>query len=1707
MCIIFTHQLFAQYGNEWINYSQSYYKIKVYKTGIHKLDYSVLENAGIPLQAVSKDYFQLFAKEKEIPIHIEDGGDNSFDPGDYILFYGEKNDGWLDSALYSNPATIGNPSYSLYNDTLLYFFTWNNQVNGLRFAVENDINYTSYNESPYWIQKVENSLNNWYIECRDNNNVSSSSFFMPGEGWASDQANGISGYTFNFSLNTASPYTGAGAPDARFNGISVSNSNAWNNVNPGQYNHDFSWIIGSTTIHTEKFNGYQQKNIQKEISASLLVNGTTPLKYQINASTEYATDIQAVSYYSLEYPKLPTFSGATKNTFFVANASSQSKINLRITNATLSNPVAFAFGGGVAKKFAVTSAGSNVWQLLVSNSANNRMQKLVIESSQDFIDVSLVEPVTSTAKFTDYNLYQNDTNVVIMILHPKLKNASEAYAAYRRSPSGGSYNVILAEVNELYMQFGGGIEKHIFGIRRFALKVYDAAVVQKPKGLYLLGKGIREASESYTGLVVGARKNASVFHKSLIPSFGYPASDVLITADIVNLSWEPRIPTGRIAAATDEQLAGYLAKIVQYEEAQDPLFQEYNAENKDWQKQILHFAGGSNAAEQFEFQSYLNGMKTGIEGAEYAGHVTTYKKTSSNPLDPVLLADVSERIAKGVSIMNFFGHSSADGFDINVDDPSNWNNQKRYPLVIGNGCYSGDIYQDYYSTAEHFVLTPQEGAIGFLSSVRTGFAFALNYYTSELYSQFSSAGYGRKIGDQIITTIGRVRQQYGNNIYTETTCTQMALHGDPLIRINTHERAEIDINESSVYYVPQNIDMTTDSIEVNVILKNVGKAIQDTFKLDIRRTFPDNSDSLYSVRIPFLNYCDTVRVKIPAYATTSLGLNNLSIEADIPTEIPEFEEITNNIVRKNLLINFEGIVPVFPYDFAVVPIDSVSVKASTVNSLAPHRNYIFELDTTDLFNSPFRRYAKVSGSGGVKEVDPSQWKLKSTNTPAKLICTDSTVYFWRVGIDSSVPDWREHSFQYIRTKEGWGQAHFFQYKKNSFSSLRYDRTVRLKQFDTVPQPLSVDVYNEPTELTQYGATLYKINNQQQEYGACTPAPSLHVAVIDPVSLIPWGTAWNGQNPRHSFGNVNDGAACRNRVEKYFIFRQNSTQQLEAFRNMILDSVPDGHYVLIYTMVGPRYADWNTYLPSLSQTFQNLGATQIGQGTDKAFIFFYRKGDLSSVQEIVSSGQPGEKINLTTQIKGFSFIGEETTPLIGPAVKWESIFWKQHPREIPSADTTILTIHMKDWAGTEQALLHYEMTPNDSVIHLETLINAAQYPYLQLTARYKDSVTATPAALDRWHVLFQPVPEAAIDASDGITWLPGIDSLRQGQPLRFAVDVKNISNHPMDSLLISYWIEDANRVVHPLTYPRQDSLRVNQVLRDTIEVNTVGLTGLNRFWMEVNPYIAGTNRTDQLEKYHFNNLLEKSFYVSRDEVNPILDVTFDGYHILNGDIVSPKSEIVISLKDENPFLLMNEIADTSLFGVYLTDPQGIQKRIPFIDAQGNMIMQWIPADAQSKRFKIIYSGQFDRDGKYTLFVQGADKSGNLSGDIQYRIQFEVIRESSITYMMNYPNPFSTSTRFVFTLTGSDVPDEMIIQIMTVTGKVVREITEDEIGPLKIGRNISQYAWDGRDEFGDYLANGVYLYRVLTKIKGEDIKHRNSGADQYFKKEFGKMYLMR
>jgi hypothetical protein len=1695
------------YGNEWINYTQKHYSFSVYSTGIQKIDYTALTTSGIPVTSFSSQNIQIFGREKEIPVFIEDGGDSSIDPGDYILFYSEQNDGWLDSTLYESADAVGNPKYSLYNDTIHYFFTWNNLTTNLRFALETDIDIASYTPSNYVLFEKFQSYNNNYNEGEKASDASSS-FYTSGEGWGNSLVNGASGYTWDWSSTPLDQvYQGADAPSVLYNAVTIGASNA---VFTGTGNHHTRHTIGASNyiLSDSIFTGYKAIHISKSFPVSILPSsGGSNFKVSIIGDQGAITDYESINFWSFKYPRIPNFSGTNKTTFQVKNNPSQSKIRLDLSNLSTINPLVFILGG-IPRKVTLLPNSAN-FSILFPNSSNGVDQQIIYQEFSTVSTITSLTPVNGNGFFTDFSQLSTE-KALLMIYNPIFQSASVDYAAYRNSdPNGGNYNVILANINELYQQYGGGIPKHINGIRRFSYHMYNLAT-DKPVGLFLMGKGIREANDGgITSTGPGTRTSVVNSANSYIPSFGHPSSDACITSNLPGTTkWIPLIPTGRIAASSNQELADYLEKIKQYDINQDQS-SVYNSALKDWQKQILHFTGGTDANQQFTFQNYMSTMKGVIENEYFGANVSTTSKTDNNPLNPAELNTLMSRIQEGVSIISFFGHAAPTntGFEINLDEPANWNNFGKYPLILTNSCYNGNIFQSGTSKSESFVNIPNNGAIGYIGAINLGFSHTLFQYSNELYRQFSTANYGKTLGSQIKATIGALEYP-GANLFIESTCLQMALNGDPMLRVNWHGKPEIELTEQNITFFPEELDLTVDSIQMNIELKNLGQSIIDTFSVEVIRNFPGSTvDSVYTFFVPELHYKHTLSFKLPMQANIGLGINTFSVKVDLPTFVDEiYDEVNNNQVVKTLFIDVDGIQPVIPYEFAVVPNDSVTLKASTINPISEFNTYRFEIDTTDLFNSPFKRFALVSGTGGVKEVNPSQWFSASNGMAAPLVCVDSTVYFWRVAIDDPLPSWKESSFQYILDKEGWGQDHFFQFKKNGFNGINYNRTLRKRFFGTNYKQLTCNV-KSTTSIPGIYENAYFIDGTQAEYGICTTNPGLYVAVIDPLTFNPWGTHFLSQNPTNSFGNDNDLGSCRNRSENYFIFRQNSANQLNNFQNMIA-AIPDSHYILVYSPMTTSYDNWQALSPSMFTLFQSLGSDSIVQGRPNLpFAFFCRKGDPNTVVELFAQN-PGEDIHLEANLIGSNYIGLENSTIIGPAANWGSVFWKQDSLETPNADSTVLSIRAFDITGSLQLVIDTSFTSNDSIVNLSNLVNASQYPYLQLGAFYKDSLHFTPAQIDRWHVLYTPLPEAAIDGSTAYTWLPATDTLTEGQEVQFAVDVKNIYSIPMDSLLISYWVQDNNQVKHPIAYARQDSLLVNETFRDTITFSTVGLAGVNSFWMEVNPYVNGSlYTTDQPEQQHFNNLLQLPFFVNGDNVQPLLDVTFNGRHILNGDIISPESEILISLKDENAFLIMDNVSDTTLFGIYVTDPDGIQTRIPFVDGAGNTVMQWIPAENQHKRFKILYPAIFSKDGKYTLFVQGADRSGNLSGDLEYRITFEVIHESMITYMMNYPNPFSTSTRFVFTLTGSEAPDEMIIQIMTVSGRVVREITEDQLGPIHIGRNISDYAWNGTDEFGDPLANGVYLYRVKAQINGEEIKHLETGADQHFKKEFGKMYLFR
>lgn len=1692
-----------EYGNEWINYSQKYYRFNVTQTGLHKIDYNALSSAGIPVSTINSDNFQIFGRDQEIPLFVVDGNDNSFDPGDYFLFVAKKNDGWLDSVICPNPAQMANPNVSLISDTIHYFFSWTNGTPGKRFVLNNDTDYNSYTPISYVVKSVQSELNGSYYDGIIEDQAVGS-VYTQGEGYGGGTVTSQgSDATFTQTIPTPNKYNGTDCPPPT---IETRVSTASSSPTTTAYNHHLRLRLNSSPLVDSIWYGYRQIITAKTLPHSLIGNGGTDLEMTIVDDIGATLDRLGFTYYNLTYPRTPNSGGVNTDYFTILNQVSETKSRIDLLSFNSSNAIALYNHNGINYwQQGTYSSGTN--QFLIPNNSGGPITPLEIYGLEDTIPVSGLTPIYGNGFFTDFSTLIADS-ALLMITSESLLNAANNYKTYRQSAAGGGFPTVLTVYSELMDQFGGGVPLHPAAIRRFADFYYNNSTI-KPAGLFLVGKGI-SPFEHRTDPVSAA--------ENLVPTLGYPGSDIAITAGLEGTLYEPLIPTGRISLNTPQQLDDYLTKIIQYEDYQHPTAGNFESDLYQ-QKQILHFVGGAEASQQNQFQGFMNTMKHIIEDSLYAGNVTSYIKTSSDPLDPNVVAGVTEKIANGVSLMNFFGHAaqSNNGFEINIDDPSNWNNDGKYPIILGNSCHNGNIYAPgFNSTSESFLNLPHEGAIAFVSSVALGYDTYLADYSTELYHHFANKSYGKSFGYQIQQTI-RSLQYPNQSLYSESTYHQMALNGDPLIRLNFERKPEITIKSSDISFSPSVITLDVDSIDVTFTIRNIGQSIDDSIFVEIRRNFPlSNVDSLYSFFIPELNFDTTITKSFPLEPEISGGINQFTISVDIPSTHTElFEEIINNQASANFFIPISGINPIWPYNYAVVPYDTVTVKASTINPIAELRTYRFELDTTDTYDSPQLRRFSVIELGGVKEVPYDAW-LNANGSPFPLVCADSMVYFWRVAVDSSVLNWSEFSFQYIHGKRGWGQDHFFQFKNNDFSVIQYNRTTRRREF--VPgqaHTMYAMAYDYESWDNQWG-----IDGSYFDYATVFGGehPGIYVGVLDPITMQPWYTNFGTANPDHNFGNGNNqgGYYAHQRPEAYFAFNQDSPTELAAFENMIENEIPDGHLVTIYTVPSTAYSNWTSMQPSLYHMFQSLGSTLVNASQpEKPFAMIFRQGDPASLVEkhypdTVSSFTFSAHVQADFPFTESDYAGIETTPLIGPSFEWQTLYWKRDSLDLISVDSVRMRIQLFDINQAYQTTIDTAFTPNDSILSLNSIINATTYPYIKLSIFNQDKINYTPAQIDRLHVLYSPVPEAAIDGTYGYYVSPNPDSLYEGQSVNLAVDIKNVSDYDMDSLLVNYRVEDANHQMHTIPYTRQKPLLSGETFRDTVNIPTLGFGGYNGIWLEVNPYINGSIYvTDQEEQFHFNNILYLPMQVTSDDIHPVLDVTFNGKHILNNDIIDPESEIVITLKDDNPYLVMdnaNDI-DTARFGIYLTDPQGNVSRIPFIDGQGNTVMQCYPADAQTKKFKIVYPKVFDKDGTYTLLVQGTDRSGNISGDYEYRVKFEIIRESSITYLMNYPNPFSTSTRFVFTLTGTEEPDDILIQIMTVSGRVVKEINEDELGRIYIGRNISEYAWDGTDNFGDPLANGVYLYRVKAKINGEDIKHRDTNGDQYFKEEFGKMYLMR
>lgn len=234
---------------------------------------------------------------------------------------------------------------------------------------------------------------------------------------------------------------------------------------------------------------------------------------------------------------------------------------------------------------------------------------------------------------------------------------------------------------------------------------------------------------------------------------------------------------------------------------------------------------------------------------------------------------------------------------------------------------------------------------------------------------------------------------------------------------------------------------------------------------------------------------------------------------------------------------------------------------------------------------------------------------------------------------------------------------------------------------------------------------------------------------------------------------------------------------------------------------------------------------------------------------------------------------------------------------------------------------------------------------------------------------------------------------------------------------------------------------------------------------------------KISYYADNTLIDASGYDKRfivggvdpngvvDNTPPVITMYLNDETFVNGGLTDENPRLIVKLFDENGINAVGNGIGHDILAV-LDDNT----------ANPIVLNNYYIADLDSYQSgKIEYRFSNLPIGKHKLTFKAWDVNNNSA---EAKIDFEVAerRDLALSHVLNYPNPFTTHTDFYFEHNQVSEPLEAQVQIFTVSGKLVKTI--NQLVNTR-GYRSEGIAWDGRDDFGDFIGKGVYVYQLTVK----------------------------
>lgn len=1618
-------QAIAQNGNEWVKFNQPYFKISVAKNGLYRLTYTDLQNAGFPVATTNPLRIQVFHRGIEQRIRIAGELDGVFNPSDYVEFYGEKNTGVSDTELYK-PATQPHSYYNLYTDTTAYFLTVNSVVQTpRRMDLFSEVNIGLPAETVHIDEKLLVLSDQYSTGIRYD--VIQNTFFETGEGWTGAMvlSGNFADYTLSNIINT-SPASGNPILEVQVVGREINNQQVQISVGPA---------TPSRVFDTQTITEFQTATLSGTLNWSDIgADGKLVVRLSVTSGRA------SVSYIKLTYPQTINAAGAPEK-ILVLKPNPGNKSYIEVQNPAPSTQLFDVTDP--ANVSIIEPRGTSPLTAVVNNTVTSR--KILATNS-------FVTPSVKRVSFRNINPsaeFVIISNKALMKPAASYTDVVKAYGGYRASPEGGAYDTLVVDMNQLYNQFNYG-EVSPLAIMRFMRYLVQSG---DPKYLFLIGKGL--------DVGYGYHRNPSAFQlKDLVPTAGMPASDIYFTAGLAGNGYEPAVPTGRITASTPQEVAAYLNKVKEMEA------QPFDAL---WRKNLLHLSGGLAVGEPETFKRYLKELEPYAKGYYLGGAVTAISKSNAG----FEIFNISEHVNKGLNLITLFGHSSPGQNDVNIGFVSSpdlgYNNPGKYPMFLINGCNAGDFFATTTRYGEDWINTAGKGAVGFMANTSFGYSSYLQEYSDVFYSVgYSDSVFIHKGIGEIQKEV--VRKATDNNTSLEmiTQSQQMLLLGDPAVALFGANKPDYEISDTHIYaesYTAEPITALSDSFALKIIVRNFGRAKEDTLEIRVTRTLGDNTSVTYdSTFLPVL-YSDTLTFNIPR-DDKGFGNNIFTVTLDASDKASELNE-DNNSAQVSIFITQNAARGLYPQGFSIVNTLSTNLVVQSSNLLDDARDFIIQLDTVDTFDSPYKQEFTVNGKIVSKQIN-------------LIAAVDTLAYYWRVRLAQAGPNesdgWQVNSFTYIEDgSAGWAQVHFPQYNSNETIGLVKDtqgRRLELKETVT-------DVVIKTFGVNHAGFVTFTDGSFTRTYH-----PELSVKVggteYHPLSLIEatplLGCRKNSIN-LIAFNKTTalpympvavqypDARACGKRPE--IITSYSSSDIANGDRDILayITNVEVGDSVILFSLGSPGYSSWPasvfTKLTELGIASGQISALQAGEPV----IIFARKGSAPGTAVIKRTSiipEEAQPLMQVATVTGRYVSGEMKSSLIGPATAWEKITFAAAISEVPQTDRFSFDVVRISIDGTA-----HEWLQNTTAAEVDlTGLDASEYPYIQLVFHAADEINLTSPQLKNWIVAYTPAAEGVLTYAGPTT----SQHLFEGETLMNSYSFLNISQkHFSDSLLVQYTVYNkALRTSDVRTKKIPAPAPGTETVFD-LTYHTQNKAGLNDVRVFVNPRILP-------ELYYDNNelLLTDFLDVQGDVFNPVLDVTIDGRYVTDGDYVSTSPKIVIKVWDENPVTF---ITDTTNVKMFLQYPNAVTTSPIYFSRED---LQWFPATTGSD-FKVEFNPLNLPEGTYSLQINAVDNDGNPSGAEPYKVTFVVLADHSIVIERPYPNPSANDVYFKITLTGDQHPDTMLLEIMNANGQTITTFTKHD---LFVGTNVLM--WERRNLSGGIIPEGMYLYRMILTHNGQAVK---------------------